>query len=1280
MNHYLHTNRVIKFSFAFFLSFILYNGRGYSQNPQQQALQLVNSNMQELGLSKADVENLYVSDAHTDKISGVLIAHLQQQYKAINIHNALYSVAFKNGKLVSASGTFLQKALSKAPKEIPVVSPVQAVTATAQHLKIKTTGTLEPLRTQIPGKKLEFKRANISKKDIPVNLIWVPVGDSLLRLAWEVSIDPLATADVWHVRIDALSGEVLNKDNWLKECRWDETIIADNDINTVKENLPLSPLTKPKNTVLNNYKDLNSIPLTQNSKYFVIPYPKESPLHTDGKQSFHENPWLLAGANNQAVSYGWHFDGTNDYAYTRGNNVLAQEDRDFNNTSPGYSTPSVTSFPNLNFPYKATLSNVPQTNTNTMAAITNTFYWCNIMHDISYQYGFDEASGNFQRDNMGRGGLGNDPVQAEAQDGSGTNNANFSISVDGDAPRMQMYLWSPITSFQVNAPSPIARTYTFTQINAGPNSLLAVTGSRTGNVALYGDTDSTNLACLPATDSSRLKGKIALIDRGSTTCTYTTKIKNAQNAGAIAVIIINNGTALVGTIDSSIIIPSILISAVDGATIKTQVVSGSMVNVTISVLQSRDGDFDNGIIAHEYTHGISGRLTGGPKSGSCLSAIESGGMGEGWSDYYGLMVTTDWAAAQLTDGAKRRSIGNFALGQPLTGVGIRSHPYTTDMTINPLTYANVAISPAVHAMGTVWCSTIWDMTWAMINRDGMINPNLYNASGDGGNSAALKLVTLGMKLQPCNPGFLDARNAILKADSILFQGRYSCVIWNAFARRGMGLYARQGFADLATDQFVNYNVPDSAIIKTSVDRRVAANGEVFTYNLAVKCQCEPLSGLTIRDTLPANVTHYQGGLLSGNTVTFSPINLQPQEVASYNVSVKVNDTYSAPLNLLNDPVSTATLNPLVWTRSVLSGPSQWMVSNSKSRLFTGSYSYHAPDSIVPSNFALTSTINYAISRLATLSFWHYYDTEPGYDGGIVELSTDSGVTWLDAGPYMTDNGYTSTIQRASGTELAGRRAFTGFSGAPSFKLTIIDLTSFAGRSIKFRFRFITDVGTGGTGWFIDDVLLRTEAGIINRAQLYKDDTLLSTSSDRTLIFGQPPLPLVSEFDVATENDQALVSWQATNDFNLQMYEVEKSTDGVNFEVIGRMPSSVSGNTKNDYHFIDAHPVDGTNFYRLKQVDFAGKIVYSDIKSLDFGSISLQMSISPNPSTGWINVTLPATQSSIPFRIYDTKGNLIRKNVLKSGNQTINLSGFSKGVYILHFNLKDQVINRKLIIQ
>ena len=84
------------------------------------------------------------------------------------------------------------------------------------------------------------------------------------------------------------------------------------------------------------------------------------------------------------------------------------------------------------------------------AAVTNLFYWNNIIHDVHYQYGFDEAAGNFQVNNYGKGGLGNDAVRAEAQDGSGTNNANFGTPPTAQRPRMQMFVWrsslpNPIT-------------------------------------------------------------------------------------------------------------------------------------------------------------------------------------------------------------------------------------------------------------------------------------------------------------------------------------------------------------------------------------------------------------------------------------------------------------------------------------------------------------------------------------------------------------------------------------------------------------------------------------------------------------------------------------------------------------------------------------------------------------------------------------------------------------------------------------------------------------------
>ena len=129
---------------------------------------------------------------------------------------------------------------------------------------------------------------------------------------------------------------------------------------------------------------------------------------------------------------------------TTGNNVEAYLDTDANNApdnnngaglSVGHASAANQDF---TFPYSLTVD--PRTQQ--AAAVTNLFYYNNIMHDFSYNLGFTETARNFQVNNFGRGGTGNDSVRAEAQDGSGTNNANFATPPDGSRPRMQQFLFT----------------------------------------------------------------------------------------------------------------------------------------------------------------------------------------------------------------------------------------------------------------------------------------------------------------------------------------------------------------------------------------------------------------------------------------------------------------------------------------------------------------------------------------------------------------------------------------------------------------------------------------------------------------------------------------------------------------------------------------------------------------------------------------------------------------------------------------------------------------------
>ncbi len=166
--------------------------------------------------------------------------------------------------------------------------------------------------------------------------------------------------------------------------------------------------------------------------------------------------------------------------------------------------------------------------------------------------------------------------------------------------------------------------------------------------------------------------------------------------------------------------------------------------------------------------------------------------------------TTDTAALG-------RGIGTYLLGQPEDGPGMRTQRYSYDMTVNTLTFANINGASDPHAMGEVWAATLWDLSWALIGGS-TLDPNLNNAplgfntnliATTGGNNVAFRTVLHALKLQPINPTFLQARDAILRADQVLNAGANQETIWRVFARRGMGFsaVANGAFGSLVTAAF-----------------------------------------------------------------------------------------------------------------------------------------------------------------------------------------------------------------------------------------------------------------------------------------------------------------------------------------------------------------------------------------------------------------------------------------------------------------------------------------------
>ena len=1250
-----------------------------------QALKMVGKNSSHIGLNADDIENVIVTNSYKDKLSGLNLIYLQQSYQGVPVYNSLQIVVLKDEAVQSVTGSRIAKLVEKVnvEKTVPSITAKKAVGFAARSLNIPVDFQLEntlTIQKVSPDKQnVTFGMSPISKEPITSDLIWVPMEDGSVKLAWQVKVLPQDSPDYWLVFVSTQNGGILQKVNLNVSCLLD---------NTDPGHRPgtMSPISNPdviynetSNLKNNSFKTFDAI---LSSNYRVIPFPAESMNHPNGTPVIVNNPWLNAGLSNPATTYGWHTVGTLDYSNTRGNNVWAKEDTAKNNGTTNYSPNSTTSAPNLNFDFAYDETKHPGIGNNLNFSITNLFYWNNIMHDITYQYGFDEVSGNFQAANLSRGGLGNDYVIAEAQDGSGTNNANFSVGPDGNSPRMQMYLFDgPPKTLYINSPAAAAGFVAAQEGQMSTSNKLADKGPVTGNLVLYKDapSGSTNFACGASFNAAELNGKIALIERGN--CSFAEKVLNAQMAGAKGAIIFDNVTTnvlvLMGGEDNTITIPAVAVLKSAGDALKS-LLATQTVNVTLQPSADKiDGALDNGIIAHEYAHGISNRLTGGPAVVSCLKNGEQ--MGEGWSDFYGLMITTDWATATVNDGAKVRSIGSFVMNEdPATSRGIRNYPYSTDMTINPLTYARLASIPTdkarPHDVGEIWAATLWDMTWNFISMEG-INPDLYNADGKGGNTDALKLVTFAMKIQPCSPGFLDGRNALLKADELLFNGKYFCAIWQSFARRGMGIAAKQGDPNVTTDQQTSYAVPSGAKLTKSVDKPISGQNGILTYTFTVKAQCANISNYKIVDTLAMNVTWVSGGSYNpaNRTVTFTVPSLPANQAQTFTFKTKINTgTYFASTTLFSETIQNSYV-PL----TLVANPPFEDTWDASPVVKSSPYSLRATGTATASEQTLTSLIAYAVSGHVEFSFWNYYNTETSRDGGVVELSTDHGTSWFDAGPYMIKNGYNSVIMAA--TSLDNKQAFSGKSNG--FIQTVINLSSFAGKEIKFRFRFVADNSIASNGWYIDDILIKKSSAVYNLASLYSDTELLQNISDTVTAITAEILPLLwGEFVVVKDGQTASLKWTTLQENNTDKFFIERSIDGINFTSIGMVRASGNSSREVTYSMIDPSPSTGVNYYRIGQTDLDGRITYSEVRSLVFDGNNRMITISPNPAKDKIVVHLAGNREVVQIDLLSTSGQKLATFQARLEKNNIDLPVLAPGVYYLRVAGKNYTGIKKLIIE
>ena len=584
--------------------------------PMALAMNFVRSNVAQLGLEAADLQGYAVTDVVHSKITGATHIYLQQRYRGIPVYNAqLHVNVNREGRIISVNNSFLPGIASAVRSLSPRMQLAAAVGSAAQFSGIATPTQLKTLQAPRGTQQAtSVERAGISLAPIDGKLMLLPIRQGEARLVWNFQIHTLDEEHSWDYTVDADTGQVWTRFDWVA-----------------------------------------------GDQYRVYRQPAESPNHTSPLPPSDGRVLVVNPANPTASPFGWH--DTNgaagaEFTTTQGNNVQAYTDVDANNSPDANSSPSGGAA--LSFDFALNLAQAPSAYR--PAAVTNLFYLNNFIHDVQYQYGFDEAGGNFQVNNYGRGGLGNDSVRAEAQDGAGTNNANFGTPPDGQRPRMQMFVWT--------SPNP-----------------------------------------------------------------------------------------------------------------------------------DRDGDLDAGIVFHEYGHGISNRLVGGPANVNCLTNRQQ--PGEGLSDWWALAHT-----AEVGDtGADPRGMGTYSLGQPTSGLGIRTQRYSTNPAVNTWTYASINGMAVPHGVGSVWAQAAWEVYWKLVDRYGF-DPNLFNANGNAGNQRMMLYVVEGLKNTACNPTFTQVRDGIIQAAVDNHGGEDVCPMWEAFAAFGLGTNAVSGGA-ASTTPTNGFNIPAS---------------------------------------------------------------------------------------------------------------------------------------------------------------------------------------------------------------------------------------------------------------------------------------------------------------------------------------------------------------------------------------------------------------------------------------------------------------------------------------
>ena len=1047
-----------------------------------------------LGLDAAALSTVEPREVH-DTGRGAIVVRMGQRLDGIEIYRSEVRLGLRrNFELVSLSGKLHPVGPASRSRQPFVIAPK---TALAAALSITLTLDVDPSQLTVVGLadandgryQLATTRQAELLRPARVKKVYFPDGERLVG-AFLVELYGRRAGDqrwqAWRYLVAADDGRTLERENLTRHDAFTYRVWADETGDK-----------RPRDNPLEDTTPYPANPPTSGT----WPAPVPSALIT--MEGFNHNsanlsdPWLPSGANR---SSGNNADVFVAHGPTDG---FVVGDLRAGPTSPG----------SFDYGYDFSLDAVAN-QTQELAGVVQAFYVANWMHDWFYDSGFDEAAGNAQRTNYGRGGEEGDPLIIETQDDLNdgqVDNSDMSTPSDGMSPLMHAYVWSGGDVFSLTV-TPPGSTVDVTIAAFGPQSFDVT--STPVVVALAGTTTD---ACAAIT--SDVTAKVALVDRGN--CSFKQKALNVQAAGAVAILIANNQAdplpAPLGddpALTTTVTIPVFGLSQADGASLKASIESVA----TDGVLSRakglyREGTLDSTVVAHEWGHYIHMRLS------DCASH-QCGALSEGWGDFNALLMML--REGDDLDGTYAEAVyaAGTELGSPYTG--LRRQPYSVDMTKDGLTFQHIADSatlPAtsvnsmgasnseVHNAGEVWATMLFEGYVALQKHAAAETPP---ATFEEIHRRMSDFVVAGLKLAPADATYTEARDAILAAAAARSPDD-AATLAEAFARRGAGTCAVGPARD--SDDFSG--IIESFEVKPRVDiGELTLDDSVLSCNADGKLDAGEQGKLTLKvanggpvvmNATTVNVATTVAGLSFPSGMSIAIPSIAPLSSVEVSIDVALDGSLVA-MGILDVTVSAengetcdgGTTETAYWrynsfehsqaaaSDNVEASSSAWLTTGDGADAIWARQYDTAPNRVwrgidyaAPSDTQLESPdLQVSATESLTIDFDHRYRFESSdyqgatqnWDGAVIELSGDGGTTWTDIATWA-DPGYGGIITDLSGNSLATRNAFVGQSPSwPAFDHVTLNLqNALAGQTLRIRFRIGTDEAAGEFGWALDNI-------------------------------------------------------------------------------------------------------------------------------------------------------------------------------------------------------------------